>query len=278
MYRRLRSLLSRRRKPTRMLDLLPTELLLQIAHYLSPNLASLNSLSRSSQRLYLLINPILHTTVLRIPDRRGRFIMHVAAATGNTALLQRLLVYGNSAGVDGRVIITGITALHSAIMLGHLEAVRVLLRHGARVDVRDRRGWNALHWAVLSGNCEMAREVLEHGARPDWGTAAGGSRSMRPLHMAVARGDTGMVRLLVRWGASCEVEDESGVRAVEYATVTADAERASHEMLGLMGHTGGGYVSLARRTAVMYEQRMVDLRWRSVILHEEWFARLRFRI
>lgn len=255
-----------------MLDLLPAELLLHIANYLSADLSDLASLLRTNRCLHLIVSPILHNAAIHTPDQYGRCIIRLAASQGNTALLQRLLEYGHGDGVDEVEPITGTTALHSAIMLLRRDAVTLLLRHGAGVTVRDRTGWTALHWAVLSGSCDMVREVLGYGANPRWGTADDGS-GLTPLHMAITRVDREMVALLLRRGASGEARDEYQVRAADYALALAgEGIDGSGELVQLMGEMVGRWVGFPCLSRVMSQKGRVTARWRNVLSHEEFFA------
>lgn len=108
--------------------------------------------------------PRAHVHALHRTDDYGRSIIRFAAARGNAGLLPPLLRHACS-GIDRKERNTGTTPLHSAIMLGHSAAVRVLLDRGGSVTVADRRGWAALHWAVLAGDCGIVREVLHAEAR-----------------------------------------------------------------------------------------------------------------
>jgi len=64
-------------------------------------------------------------------------------------------------------------------MVGELDAVRILLRHGAFVDSRTGDGWTALQLASGNGHLDIVRMLLGHGATVDshhnrgW-TASGG--------------------------------------------------------------------------------------------------------
>ena len=55
-----------------------------------------------------------------------------------SASLSLHIFQGDVHAVDPR----GRTALHLAVTLGHLESVRILLRHNAQVNVENKGGWN----------------------------------------------------------------------------------------------------------------------------------------
>lgn len=85
-----------------------------------------------------------------------------AAQFGRTAILKRLLEAGedpnrfNPPGAHAHS-----TPLHQAALAGHAEAVRVLLEHGARRDLRDAL-WNGTpgDWARHSGRPDAALDGL----------------------------------------------------------------------------------------------------------------------
>ncbi|XP_061134658.1 ankyrin repeat domain-containing protein 13A [Syngnathus typhle] len=55
----------------------------------------------------------------------------------------------------------GRTPLHLAVSLGHMESVRVLLRHGAQVTKENANNWTVLQEAVSTGDPEMVQLVLQ---------------------------------------------------------------------------------------------------------------------
>uniref|UniRef100_A0A8B9K6D6 Ankyrin repeat domain 13A n=1 Tax=Astyanax mexicanus TaxID=7994 RepID=A0A8B9K6D6_ASTMX len=68
----------------------------------------------------------------------------------------------------------GRTPLHLAVSLGHLESVRVLLRHGAEVTKENSKNWTVLQEAVSTGDPEMVQLVLQRRDYLKASTALGG--------------------------------------------------------------------------------------------------------
>jgi ankyrin repeat protein len=89
-----------------------------------------------------------------------------ACAAGDVDLLRRLLasdpVLVRATNPKGQY--PGWTGLHTASLAGHLDAVRLLLEHGADPNARER-GDNTypLHWAAASRHLEIVRALIEAG-------------------------------------------------------------------------------------------------------------------
>jgi ankyrin repeat protein len=92
----------------------------------------------------------------------------------SAAAAEVMLACGFEVGGTGNM---GETPLHWAAFTGNLAKARVLLAHGARVDLRDKvHDSPPLHWCFYSSlnqrppNSDfpgVARALLEAGARPD---------------------------------------------------------------------------------------------------------------
>lgn len=85
-----------------------------------------------------------------------------AARQGDAATVQALLAKGVDVNTKFRY---GATALSYACDRGHVEVVKVLLEHGADVNVKDTF-YNAtpLSWAAFKGHIEVIRLLLSKGA------------------------------------------------------------------------------------------------------------------
>lgn len=121
-----------------------------------------------------------------------------AAAIGDTWRLRHLLATDPAQAWHSSP--DGFTALQIAATYGHLEAVRVLLEHGADVHgvSENRLRVQALHGAVGGKHVEVATLLLESGA--DVNAKQGDGYT--PLDIAQAQRDIAMVSVLMRFGAT----------------------------------------------------------------------------
>lgn len=112
----------------------------------------------------------------------------------------------------------GLSPLDAAARSGRVEAVRVLLEHGAPVNGANDLGNTPLWFACQSSaspaeRVEIARLLLDAGAdlhkRCEKGTTA--------LHFAAWRGPSTMVKLLLSRGARHWIGDDKGKLPLDYA-------------------------------------------------------------
>ncbi|NLT25033.1 MAG: ankyrin repeat domain-containing protein [Syntrophorhabdus sp.] len=117
---------------------------------------------------------------INAPGEDGHTPLHWACGQGHIALARLLLEHGADVNVrEGRNNRTG---LHLACLEGHTDTARLLLEHRAEVNARDRVGCAPLHLACMGGgHPDIVRLLLEHGA--DITTRDG--RDHTPLHLAM---------------------------------------------------------------------------------------------
>ncbi|XP_072244081.1 ankyrin repeat domain-containing protein 13A [Leuresthes tenuis] len=103
---------------------------------------------------------------------RVKFPLHSAVWENDYRILEEQvkLPQNDVEAVDPR----GRTPLHLAVSLGHLESVRVLLRHGAQVTQENVYNWTVLQEAVSTGDPEMVQLVLQRRDYLKASTALGG--------------------------------------------------------------------------------------------------------
>ncbi|MBK9258327.1 MAG: ankyrin repeat domain-containing protein [Polyangiaceae bacterium] len=96
--------------------------------------------------------------------------------------------------------------LLDAVVMKHIEAARLLLAAGADPNVSDNEGTSPLRFCALNGLLEMARLLLNCGAGKTI-HEAGGSAGMNALGTAAYWLDVEMVKLLLAHGADPHIED-----------------------------------------------------------------------
>lgn len=96
--------------------------------------------------------------------------------------------------------------LLDAVMMKHIEAVRLLLAAGADPNVSNNEGTSPLRFCVQKRLTQMARLLLQCGATKTI-NEAGGAAGMNALGMAAYWLDVEMVRLLLAYGADSNVLD-----------------------------------------------------------------------
>lgn len=125
------------------------------------------------------------------------------------------------------------TPLSRAALWSKVEILKLLLSYGGDV----KRG-DVLHWAVErdDNTCEILILLLDHGTQldrlrfdsrePRW-SVFGVKELGTPMHMAVARGKTDMISLLLQRGTDKNIKDTHGRTVVQLAVELGDPEMIS---------------------------------------------------
>jgi len=88
--------------------------------------------------------------------------------------------------------------IFSAVEDGNISKLQSLISAGADVKARTKWDETPLHIAADRGNVEIAKVLLEHGADIN---VRNNKRGDTPLHRAVAKGNVEMVKFLLKQGA-----------------------------------------------------------------------------
>ncbi|POM77485.1 Serine/threonine protein kinase, partial [Phytophthora palmivora] len=127
-------------------------------------------------------------------DKLGITPIIEASRYGNAHVLGCLLsAEWNTEDVD----VAGRTALHHAATGGHVNVIDILL-YDADVNCCDKRGWTPLHCAAASGRLEALKMLIEHGAMLDVETISGKT----PLVLAIERGQSDVAAFLMEQSLS----------------------------------------------------------------------------
>jgi hypothetical protein len=116
-----------------------------------------------------------HPTVRSELRREHHLMLHRPAESGNAAVLETMLSCGFETEAKDK---DNVTPLHRASMAGHVDAVRVLLKHGADVNAQDGMfSASPLIWAVEgrsnskhrgADHVGVARLLIAAGVPLDW--------------------------------------------------------------------------------------------------------------
>jgi uncharacterized protein len=87
---------------------------------------------------------------------------------------------------------TKVMPLHSAASARNLDAVRLLLEHGASANARQQGGWAPIHAAAQNGDRALVELMLKHGADPKLANDAG----QTPAAVAREKGHAEIAALL----------------------------------------------------------------------------------
>ena len=123
----------------------------------------------------------------------GFTALHWAASAGDEKLLTFLLSRG--AKMDSTS--SGMTPLHTSVLMGRPNIVRLLLDHKADVEVETSSGLTPLHIAALRNRHDIAELLLSQGARID----ATDSRGQTSMDWAMKKDYSELVELLIAHSA-----------------------------------------------------------------------------
>jgi hypothetical protein len=146
-----------------------------------------------------------------------------AVGTLDTALLDKLI----AAGADVKAVNNvGYNAMQQAVAWEHFELLPYLESKGLTFTGETSE---ALDSAVFGGHVEIVEYMLKRGANPNRNKSLQqGGFGQTPLHNAAIRGNYGMARLLVQYGADPARPDVNGVRPYFFAKALGHVELATY--------------------------------------------------
>lgn len=119
--------------------------------------------------------------------------------------------------------------LHCAVIIQNPKMMKLLLANGADVDGGDYYGDTPLHHEMVSGpRADIVKLLLEHGA--DTNVKERRNRfGLTPLHKAIMHGpncNPEVVELLLEYGADINGKSNSGITPLIWAVVSSNTEMA----------------------------------------------------
>ena len=125
----------------------------------------------------------------------------MAIEANDPELVERCL--NNGADPNHQYTSNRITALHLAGTVGSAEIVRILLKNGANILIRDSGGVSPLHLAAGNGFIELVQDLIAAGADVTAQDFIGesGTGGESPLHKAALGGHHEIICKLISFGA-----------------------------------------------------------------------------
>ena len=158
--------------------------------------------------------------------------LHFAAGSSdNSGEILRCLIE-NGADVNG-VNKRKHTPLMIAAKMGRINALTLLIKHGADVDLQDSDGYKALHHPVYGS--DISSEILSCLIGIGADVNARTNNGVAPLMIAAEKGHINAVTSLVKCGANVHLQDKDGNTALHYAAHFRDGLPEIVEMLLNLG-------------------------------------------
>ncbi|KAJ8350530.1 hypothetical protein SKAU_G00256600 [Synaphobranchus kaupii] len=127
----------------------------------------------------------------------------IAAAQGYTECLRYLLEHGARPNLTAG----GKSALHEACENGNHDCTELLLEHGASPSLLSEDGYTPLHLCKTPQSLRCAKILVRHGAMVDVSSEDEGET---PLHVAARHGLRHHAQLYLRYGAEVNARSASG--------------------------------------------------------------------
>ena len=120
----------------------------------------------------------------------------------------------------------GETPLHYAAAIGFAQAAEYLHKKGADVNRQSDTGNTPLHVAVWKDQASMVDLLLDFGANPNISNKPMNPKGKQgtPLHLAIARGNTEIARMLINRGAYIHARDALGMTPLASAAYWGRAD------------------------------------------------------
>lgn len=122
-----------------------------------------------------------------------------AAANGDSQKCEEIV---KRVEIDVNGVFASHTALQAASQNGHLEVIKVLLRHNADVEIEDKDGDRAVHHAAFGDEPGVIHALAQSGADMN----ARNKRRQTPLHIAVNKGHVHVVKTLLELGSHSSLQ------------------------------------------------------------------------
>lgn len=136
--------------------------------------------------------------------------LHAAASTGNEEITKLLINHGAYVNIRDN---SSFTPLYKAISSHNFNVSKLLLASGADIDIKTKGGWTALHSAVSAADRHIIRILIDKTTDINAKNNTGNT----PLHLASMLGLKDVVELLLKNGADKSIKNKEKKTAATIA-------------------------------------------------------------
>ena len=147
------------------------------------------------------------------------FCAVVSTSTGHIKCVEALLNAGSN--INAGLHEYGVSALHCAVRANAVDQVKRLLEHGAIPNNVQLFSETPLHTAAAMGYEECVRLLVKHGACLE---VLMGPMKMTALHLAAQDGNVDSLQVLLSGGASADSRNARGQSALHLAALAQSPE------------------------------------------------------
>jgi len=166
--------------------------------------------------------------------------LHITAAQGNVGLLTTLLAHNADPNRSDR---ESFTAVHLAIVRGHVPCVEKLISAGGDVSLRTASGENGFHHAARKGNVAILRVIARADALKHINCL--NENGCSPLIISMYAGHNEFACELIKLGTSIAYKDAQGRTLLHFAAMlgladvaTLLAQSQQHNSVALVANLG----------------------------------------
>lgn len=142
--------------------------------------------------------------------------LQAAASEGLIKIAHLLIKYG--ANVNHNL---STTALFWASVGGHSEMVKLLIKNGAEINLKNKKGrLTALDIAIYNGHSDTTALLLKYGANIN----QEGKRLPPPLHLAIQKNNFYITSLLIKNKANINLKDKRGNTPLHIAALKVNVD------------------------------------------------------
>ncbi|EHK44815.1 hypothetical protein TRIATDRAFT_274363 [Trichoderma atroviride IMI 206040] len=158
-----------------------------------------------------------HTEVINATDNELRTPLRLAVEYELVDAVKILLQAGAKVNTTAK---DGLTPFHVALKQKEKQILQIFLQHGANMDVLDTEGRTPLYQSVEDDEIETIKMLIDKGANVKIARKDGRT----PLHVALSRRQDGLevAKILLQAGADVNTEAEDGATQPEIAQALLD--------------------------------------------------------